>query len=156
MTVNQKPGMSGPDGGEPKLGHGTFAAAKKGLVLCVDDDPTSLKLARLAVEAAGHNYLGAQSGAECLGLLHRLKPNIILLDIVMPGMDGVETCRQIRANFRRNGARIVFLTALNGPTDIARALGTDADDYLVKPINFERLKERLDHWIQVGPWVAPD
>ncbi|MGD9536444.1 MAG: response regulator [Alphaproteobacteria bacterium] len=121
------------------------------LVLCVDDDATSRHVTKELIERAGHGFLGVGSGAECLALLQRTNPRIILLDIIMPEMDGYETCRRIRLHFPLLRARIIYLTALGSPEDVTRALGTDADDYLVKPYRPERLRERIQHWLREGP-----
>jgi two-component system cell cycle response regulator len=73
------------------------------------------------------------------------------MDIMMSEMDGYETCRRIRLNFRLVHARIIYVSALNSLEDISRALGTDADDYVVKPYTPERLRERIQHWLKEGP-----
>ena len=121
------------------------------LIMCIDDDAHSRHVTRDVIEHAGHGFLGVGSGAECLALLQRTNPRIILLDIIMPEMDGYETCRRIRLHYPLLRARIIYVTALGSPEDVTRALGTDADDYIVKPYRAERLRERIQHWLREGP-----
>lgn len=122
-----------------------------GLVLSVDDDRLNQKVAKLIVEAAGFEFAGVNSGAQCLQTLETLKPQIILLDVMMPGLDGFETCRRIRKQFSGGGPRIIFVTARNMADDVQRAIETQADDYLVKPIEMQSLRNRLVHWIGQAP-----
>ena len=131
-----------PDGGGKRA---------MGLVLSVDDDRLNQKVAKLIVESAGFDFVGVNSGAQCLQALETLEPQIILLDVMMPGLDGFETCRRIRRQFSGGGPRIIFVTARNMAEDVQRALETQADDYLVKPIEMQSLHSRLMHWIAQSP-----
>lgn len=126
-------------------------SVRRPLVMCVDDDVNHRRIAKTVVEQSGYAFVGLSSGAECLTMLHRVKPRIILMDIMMPEMDGYETCRRIRLNFRLVLARIIYVSALNSLEDISRALGSDADDYIVKPYTAERLRDRIQHWLREGP-----
>ncbi len=117
----------------------------------VDDDATNLKLIRSMVEAFGHAFIGAENGLECLSMLHRIQPTLILLDVMMPSVNGFETCRRIRANFPHLRAPIIFLTALNSPEDVALGMGANGDDYLVKPIQTGLLRERIKYWLRTDP-----
>lgn len=134
--------------------HGTTRLAtathRGALVMCVDDEVESRQAAKIVVEQAGYGFIGVRSGPECLSLLARINPRIILLDIIMPEMDGYETCRRIRINYPMLGARIIYVSALGSPDDVTRALGTEADDYIVKPFRAERLQERIQHWLREG------
>jgi CheY-like chemotaxis protein len=128
---------------------GEQAAYRKGaLILGVDDDPTNLKVLQGIVQAMGHSFLSAHSGDECLKLLHRIAPKIILLDIMMPGMDGFETCRHIRSDFPMLKAPVIFVSSLNSPEDVARGIGANGNDYIIKPFEPERLRQRITHWLR--------
>jgi CheY-like chemotaxis protein len=116
--------------------------------------PLHQKLTKAVVEAAGLSFVGVESGASCLRALHSLSPDLILLDIMMPGMDGFETCRRIRAHFGGGGPRVVFLTARNLIEDLRRAIDLAGDDYLVKPVEADVLRTRMLHWIKQGPRKA--
>lgn len=128
--------------------------ARSGVVLSVDDDPLNVKLTKALVEGLGYLFIGAVSGAEALRMLETIRPQVILLDIMMPGMDGFETCRQIRRMFQGGGPRIIYLTARNMVEDVKHALETDADDYLIKPLQMSVLDARLRHWMSQSPREA--
>jgi len=72
----------------------------------------------------------------------------------MPGLDSFETCKRIRRHYSGGGPRIIFVTARNMADDVQRALETQADDYLVKPIEMQSLRSRLMHWIAQSPRMA--
>jgi len=120
------------------------------LIMGVDDDATNLRLLHEVVDSMGHTFLGAHGGAECLRLLHRAAPKVILLDIMMPEMDGFETCRRIRADFPMLKVPIIFVTALNSPEDVARGMGANGNDFIIKPFEPERLRQRLSYWLRTG------
>jgi DNA-binding NarL/FixJ family response regulator len=103
-------------------------------VLIVDDEPVMLKLVVDALEPAGFNVLIALQGAMALTLLDQVTPDVILLDAMMPGIDGFETCRRIKQ--RRNLALIpvIFMTGLTDTTNIVQGLQSGGVDYIVKPI----------------------
>lgn len=125
--------------------------ARSGLVPSVDDDLLNLKVTKAIVEGLGYLHIGAGSGAEALRMLENVKPQVILLDIMMPEMDGFETCRRIRRMFQGAGPRIIYVTARNMVEDVKHALETDADDYLVKPLQMAVLETRLSHWLGRAP-----
>ena len=126
------------------------AAHRGALIMGVDDDATNLRLLHEVVDSMGHSFLGAHGGAECLRLLHRAAPQVILLDIMMPEMDGFETCRRIRADFPLLKVPIIFVTALNSPEDVARGMGANGNDFIIKPFEPERLRQRLSYWLRTG------
>jgi DNA-binding response OmpR family regulator len=127
-----------------------IAGHRGALIMCVDDDQASRHAAKLVVERAGYGFMGVRSGSECVSLLARVSPRIILLDIMMAGMDGYETCRRIRIDYPLLGARVIYVSVLGSSDDVTRALGTEADDYIVKPFRAEHLRERIQHWLREG------
>jgi CheY-like chemotaxis protein len=134
----------------------TAAARTGSLIMGVDDDAVNMRLIREIVEVMGHTFLGATNGADALRLLYRVSPKLILLDVMMPEMDGYEACRRIRQEFPLLRAPIIFLTALNSPEDVARGLGAQGNDYVIKPFTPDRLRQRITHWLRVGVPVEED
>jgi len=116
------------------------------IVLGVDDAAENLFLLQSAVKAGGYTFVGAHSGAECLSLLHRVVPRLILLDIEMPVMDGFATCRQIRAIPQLKHVPIAFLTARKTGEDVKKCLEVGGNDFIIKPFDVTRLLERIKHW----------
>jgi two-component system sensor histidine kinase/response regulator len=117
------------------------------LVLAVDDAKENLSLVQAAVGAAGYSFIGASSGRECLSLLTRIQPKVILLDIEMPELDGFETCRIIRATEEpRARVPIVFLTARKTAEDVKRCIAVGGNDFIIKPFDLVKLLDRIRHW----------
>lgn len=116
------------------------------VIIGVDDNPSGLKLFEMTLATAGYMFFGASSGKECIDLAYRMRPKLILLDIQMPGMDGFETCRKLRAQVHLSNVPIVFVTALNTKEEVKQALAAGGNDFLVKPIFPEKLLERVAHW----------
>jgi diguanylate cyclase (GGDEF)-like protein len=113
-------------------------------VLIVDDSPATLLLACKQVEAMGHVVLTAADGAQAITQFMRERPDLILMDIVMPGMDGFETTRRIRAI--ENGTAwtpIIFLTAMVQDEDLQQGIGVGGDDYLTKPFRRIVLESKI-------------
>ena len=111
-------------------------------VLVVDDDPDVAK----SIEATLRRYYKVfvvYSGIEAIKEARRHPPDLIVLDVVMPGMDGLETCRQLRIDPALADVPILFLTALGRPEDRVAGLRAGADDYLTKPFNLEELQLRI-------------
>lgn len=116
------------------------------IVIGVDDQPENLLILQGVLEHAGYFFLGAASGAECLSLAARSSPRLILVDIQMPGMDGFETCRRLRAEWSLRRTPIAFLTAKKAPEDVRMGLDAGGNDFLLKPFDPEKLLARTDYW----------
>ncbi len=114
-------------------------------ILVVDDDPSSLDIVRTYLEARGYQVVTAMDGKEALAKMEAVRPCLVLLDVMMPGMDGWEVARLIKNHpqFGRN-VRIVMLTARSDFTDKQEGLRSGADDYIVKPIRLEDLGQRVE------------
>ena len=110
------------------------------LILVVDDDPKILRLLRVELTAQGFQVLGAERGRDALDLVQRQRPDLVILDIIMPGMDGLEVLRQLRES---SGVPVILLTAKGTDTDKIIGLELGADDYLAKPFNPEELTARV-------------
>ena len=111
-------------------------------VMLVDDDPSIHESLRDVVEEVGYEFCSALSGREGLRLLDEERPDLLLLDVMMPGMNGFDVCRQIREEGRR--IPIIFLTAKNDIVDKSTGFGAGADDYVTKPFIADELLLRID------------
>ncbi len=109
-------------------------------ILIVDDDPRLRDLVRLAMERAGFSVITAADGQVCLTHLSREAPDLIILDIGLPEMDGFETCRRIR---QRSEVPVLFLTARDDEIDRIVGLELGADDYVTKPFSPRELVARV-------------
>jgi DNA-binding response OmpR family regulator len=100
-------------------------------VLIIDDDPAMTELITLLLKTHGLDAYMANSGEEGLQMIPEISPDVIILDLMMPGMDGWQVCSQVRSF---SAVPILILSALDSPGLVARALDGGADDYLVKPV----------------------
>src|SRR5262245_6964531 len=102
-------------------------------VLICDDDPLLLKLIEYRLEAKGYDVVKAADGAEALSAVAKERPNLVVLDAMMPKTDGFEVLSRIKADPSLAPTPVIMLTARKGEKDIVSALEKGADDYLVKP-----------------------
>lgn len=119
------------------------AALAKDIVLLVDDSPDALGFLTDALEQSGFSVLIATSGQSALNIAERITPDIILLDAVMPAMDGFETCIRLKSNAAITQVPVIFMTGLTETEHVVRALGSGGVDYLTKPINIDELRARI-------------
>jgi DNA-binding response OmpR family regulator len=113
------------------------------IVLLVDDSPDALGFLTDALEQSGFSVLIATSGAAALNIVDRITPDLVLLDAVMPSMDGFETCRRLKANPAVAQIPVIFMTGLSETEHIVHALESGGVDYLTKPINIDELRARI-------------
>ncbi|MEC9346259.1 MAG: DNA-binding response regulator [Pseudomonadota bacterium] len=113
------------------------------IALVVDDDPATLDLVVAALEECGMTVLAARDGATALGLVGRVRPDVILLDAMMPRLDGFETCRRLKASPHGAEAPVIFMTGLADPEHIVQGLECGAVDYITKPLQVEELIARM-------------
>ena len=113
------------------------------IVLVVDDSPDALGFITHALEEAGIDVLVATSGEAALRIAAELVPDVILMDAVMPGLDGFETCRRLKALPGLGHAPVIFMTALTDTEHVVHALESGGVDYLTKPINLQELRARM-------------
>lgn len=120
-----------------------------GLVLIVDDTPSNLEVVSDALSDAGFDVAIATSGERALKQLARRLPDLILLDVMMPGIDGFETCRRLKSNPLTADIPIIFMTALNDAENKVKALGMGAVDYITKPFTEKEVLARVRTHIQL-------
>ena len=109
-------------------------------ILVVDDEPQIRRVLRSTLSSQGYVIIEAKDGEEGIEVARKTKPDLVLLDVNMPGMGGIEACREIR---RGSSAPIIMLTVRNAERDKVLALDAGADDYVVKPFGIEELLARI-------------
>ncbi|MGH3356232.1 MAG: MtrAB system response regulator MtrA [Nocardioidaceae bacterium] len=114
--------------------------SSKGKVLVVDDDAALAEMLTIVLRNEGFDPVICQTGDRALGLWREHRPELVLLDLMLPGKDGIDVCREIRAE---SGVPIVMLTAKNDTVDVVLGLESGADDYIVKPFKPKELVARI-------------
>lgn len=117
--------------------------SNKGIILIVDDNPTNLNVLFDCLNESGFQTLVALSGKDALDRADYAQPDIILLDIMMPGMDGFETCRKIKLNHSTKDIPVIFMTALSDTSDKVEGFNCGAVDYICKPFQQEEVLARI-------------
>jgi two-component system, OmpR family, response regulator MprA len=112
-------------------------------VLVIDDQENIIEFIKLGLKYEGFRVESATDGPQGVAAAQRLAPDLIILDVMLPGMDGLEVCRLLRANPTTQDTPILMLTAKDGVRDRITGLDTGADDYLTKPFSFEELVARI-------------
>ncbi|MGA1823378.1 MAG: ATPase, T2SS/T4P/T4SS family [bacterium] len=120
----------------------------KPLILCIDDDKYCCKLEELFLKKAGYEVIGADNGSAALTLINDIKPDLILLDVMMPGMTGYEVCLKLQEDEKTAYIPVIFVTALGEDIDKIRAFSAGAADYIVKPIREETLIPKINAHIK--------
>lgn len=116
---------------------------RRDVVLAVDDTPESLSLLSDTLESAGITVLVATSGESALNLLDEVTPDLVLMDAMMPGIDGFETCRRIRQEKRLTQLPVIFMTGLTETEHVLRGLEVGGVDYVTKPLILSELLARI-------------
>ena len=118
-------------------------------ILIVDDEPSNFDV--IAAQLSDCDYLMdyASSGQEALSSLDIYNPDLILLDVMMPGINGIEVCQQIKAMPKWQAVPIVMVTALSSKADLAKCLDAGADDFISKPVNPEELRARVKSMLRI-------
>ncbi len=135
MANESRPSSSAPDQAET--------------ILLVDDDATNLQVLYQTLQGRRYKLLIAKSGEQALTMARRSQPAVILLDIVMPGIDGYETCRQLKADPVTQEAAVIFLSSLDDTTDKVRGFERGAVDYITKPFQAEEVIARVNTHVTI-------
>ena len=113
-------------------------------ILVVDDTPANIQVLSSTLKAKGYQISVATNGRQALEVVARLRPDLILLDVMMPEMDGFETCRRLKESAATNDIPVIFLTARTETTDIVQGFEVGAVDYVAKPFNAHELLARVN------------
>jgi two-component system alkaline phosphatase synthesis response regulator PhoP len=125
------------DGEQQVSEQGTGVISKK--VLIADDHPPTVTMIREVLEAAGYAVVTAANGPECLLAVEREQPDLVILDVIMPIMDGVKTLQVLRANQETKDLPVIILSIKGKGADISAGLAAGADLYFTKPFDLEQL-----------------
>jgi DNA-binding NarL/FixJ family response regulator len=118
-------------------------------ILVVDDTPANLSLLLDALSEAGHEILVAESGRSALALLDHTTPDLVLLDLIMPGIDGLATCVRLKARPECRDVPVLFMTAVDEPEQKVRAFEAGAFDYITKPVHVPEALARVAAHLQI-------
>lgn len=122
-------------------------------ILVVDDDTALAEMIGIVLRSEGYEPSFCTDGAEALGAFRDSRPDLVLLDLMLPGLDGIEVCRLIRAE---SGTPIIMLTARSDTSDVVKGLESGADDYVVKPFNPKELVARIRTRLRPSGDAAPE
>jgi signal transduction histidine kinase len=123
--------------------------AKQDLILIVDDNPTNIKVLFSFLKESGFKVLVAKDGESTLEKLKEITPDLILLDVMMPGIDGFETCRRIKESPQTQEIPVIFMTALSDTVDKVKGLKIGAVDYITKPFQQDEVLARMNIHLQL-------
>ena len=121
----------------------TTDSKKRDVALVVDDSPETLRLLTDALDSAGMTVMVALDGAAAMRIVEQITPDIVLLDAVMPGLDGFETCRRLKRDAGLSNVPVIFMTGLAETEHIVRGLEAGGVDYVTKPIVIEEMLARI-------------
>lgn len=113
-------------------------------ILVVDDEPVNIEILFQALEPKGYQIFMAANGVKALELAAKIKPDLILLDVMMPEMDGIETCKRLKEDASLQDVAVIFVTAKTGPDDIIEGFKVGGVDYISKPFRLEELLARVE------------
>jgi len=116
---------------------------KGSLILAVDDTPSDLELLAKILEREGYSLALAKDGSQALDIAAKEKPDLILLDIFMPGMDGIEICRRLKADPAVQDIPVIFVTSQSGSDEVLAGFEVGAVDYVTKPFRIPELLARV-------------
>ena len=118
-------------------------------IMIVDDVPTNIQFLGKILKAEGFKISPASNGRKALEMIPRVKPDLVLMDIMMPGMDGFEVCKRMKDSPDMKDIPVIFLSALNQPEDVVKGFKLGAADYISKPFNTEELLVRVRNHIEL-------
>ncbi|WP_224360933.1 response regulator [Hyalangium versicolor] len=116
-------------------------------ILLVDDSPTVLLMERLLLQDGPYELLSATSGREAVETALSVRPELILMDVVMPGMDGFEVCRRLRAEEATRTTPIILVTTRGGSENVERGYESGCSDYVTKPFDGNELRAKIESFL---------
>ena len=117
-------------------------------ILIVDDEPNVVIPIQFLMEQQGYKVMIAERGEDALDLIYHYKPDLVLLDIMLPGIDGYEVCEIVRLNPNYRNVKIIFLTAKGREVEIAKGLALGADAYITKPYSNAELVAKVKELLE--------
>lgn len=118
-------------------------------ILVIDDEPNNFEVIEILLFKEGYNLNGVCSGYAALNYLETHKPDVILLDVMMPDLDGIEVCRRIKTNPEWQHIPVIMVTALDSKEDLAQCLEAGADDFVSKPVNGVEIRARVRSMLRI-------
>ena len=115
-------------------------------VLVIDDDPSIRMLVTNMLRSKGFDSAAASDGSQGIGAAKKENPDLILLDVNMPVMDGVTACKKLKEDPETSSIPIVFMTTMGGDSDRMRGFDAGGDDYVIKPVNYKELLARMKRY----------
>jgi DNA-binding response OmpR family regulator len=113
------------------------------LILVAEDEPHILLLIQRKLEAAGYSVITTMNGNDALAIALSEKPDLLLLDIMLPGREGLEVCREVKLAFGPDAPPVILISALGQQIDVEAGIAAGADDYIIKPFSPRLLLERI-------------
>jgi two-component system phosphate regulon response regulator PhoB len=126
-------------------------AVVKSKILIIEDEPDILEVIQYNLEREGHKVVACRNGEQGLSRIRTDNPDLVILDLMLPGMDGVEVCRQVKADPITRGIPVIMVTAKSEESDVVLGLGIGADDYISKPFSPRELVARVNVVLRRGP-----
>ena len=120
-------------------------------ILVIEDEPDILEVIQYNLEREGHKVVVCRNGEQGLSRIRTDNPDLVILDLMLPGMDGVEVCRQVKADPVTRSIPLIMVTAKSEESDIVLGLGIGADDYITKPFSPRELVARVKVVLRRGP-----
>jgi DNA-binding response OmpR family regulator len=117
-------------------------------ILIVDDEPGIVAPIQFLMKQQGYNVMIAENGEDALELIYKYKPDLVLLDIMLPTIDGYEVCEIVRLNPDTRSVKIIFLTAKGREVEIAKGMALGADAYIVKPFSNAELVAKVNELLK--------
>lgn len=118
-------------------------------ILVIDDEPDNFDVVETLLDGENYQLYYAPNGQQSLNRLNSFQPDLILLDVMMPDLDGMEVCQRIKADPKWQAVPIIMVTALTAKEDLARCLATGADDFISKPVNGVELRARVHSMLRI-------
>lgn len=119
-------------------------------ILVVDDNRDNVEILRTFLESRGYRVASAEDGRSALAKVEEVQPRLVLLDVMMPGMDGWQVCRTIKNHPDHAGTKVVMVTAKGDFEDKFEGMRSGADDYVVKPVDLGELEEKVRRNLEAG------
>ena len=119
-------------------------------ILVVDDNRDNVEILRAFLESRGYRVASAEDGKSALAKVEEVQPSLVLLDVMMPGMDGWQVCRTIKNHPDLGGTKVVMVTAKGDFEDKFEGMRSGADDYVVKPVDLGELEEKVRRNLAAG------